>query len=498
MADDHVQFIGFALDASGSPTNIKSSNRVFSLAPKTDQGIDFEKLKEREDKKEDTPLETKSEGREKSTTGNELNKGLSELMDDFVSSIFSYRPLVALSGPVFKQIYSHTVLQNMLDTAKDRLVKIEEDDFEIIYGVPLSEYTETKIYLKQVWEFQHALDAIPGSTLLSLVATFDSFISQILRLMLLERPKLLTGDEGKISIQELLEMSSFDDAKDHFVSKKVDKLMRNSHFEQIRFIKENFVPDIHKYEKIFEFYEVFERRNLVAHGDCLVNKTYIRNLASLGQSVEHLEIGEKLKLSSEYLNRSLDVLTEFGILLIFFLWKHNCKEDMKKIYSQFSDLTYDFIKRGKYSLAKDLLQQAINAQSKDVPDVTIRMMIVNLANCYKYLEDDINCEKTLNSVDWSASTEDFHICVAALNGDFEKLLKFMDDNKLSNKVKKDNFRQWPVFNWVNEDQRFQEKYLEIYGEPFTEIIGEESDSGENLPGSVVAETIEDKSIPELH
>ena len=54
--------------------------------------------------------------------------------------------------------------------------------------------------------------------------------------------------------------------------------MRGSHDEQIEYIEKNLHIDIRNhYEEWGEFIEIFERRNIISHGNYIINSHYVRN-----------------------------------------------------------------------------------------------------------------------------------------------------------------------------------------------------------------------------
>jgi len=460
-----VQYIGFIKNADGRLIDLKHSPKQFTL------------LSEENDT-EEIGTSTKTEKRDSSKESTEtddidLTYTFRVILSSFEATISAYRPLITHTENMFSAFYSQAVLQKMHDTAKEKFVLLEEDKFEQIYGIPINEYPSVKYELKKVTEFKSAFRVIPSSTLLSLVATFDSFLSEVLTTMLRYRPELISESESKISFKELMRMGSFPEAQEHIISQKIDKLMRGSHKDQITFMDANFHTDAKSYDKITQFYEIFERRNLAAHGSCIINETYISNSKELGFYSDNLKVGDELEITEEYLSLSANTVTEFGILLIFTLWKKNCKKDIQLIYDHLAELCYGFIKLEIYSLAADLLNHCLITKTKDVSDISIKRMTINLANCYKKLGLTDKCKETLTGIDWSATTEDFQICVCALNADLSKLFELMDLNYRSNRIKKNDFREWPVFDWVNEENDFLQKYEALYGEAYTsEIAGE--------------------------
>lgn len=79
-----------------------------------------------------------------------------------------------------------------------------------------------------------------------------------------------------------------------------------------------------------------------------------------------------------------------------------------------------------------------------------------------------NSEKAhqvITGLDWSASREDFQICVAAIKGDIDEVVRLMPKVHQGELINKSAFREWPVFDWAREERAVREKFQEVYGEP---------------------------------
>lgn len=78
-------------------------------------------------------------------------------------------------------------------------------------------------------------------------------------------------------------------------------------------------------------------------------------------------------------------------------------------------------------------------------------MIINLANAIRLQDRNEDANRLLDTQDWSATSDDFKICVASVRGDLDKVLKIMDD--LGTRFNPDHYRTWPVFRRTRSDSR---------------------------------------------
>ena len=247
--------------------------------------------------------------------------------------------------------------------------------------------------------------------------------------------------------------------------------MRKSYTEQIKFVESNLnVSIIAHYERWPNFVEIFERRNLVAHGNLIVNEIYVRNCKEVKYTdASNLTIGETLRLSPKYLHSSVELLIEFGILLVFVLGKKHITAQDDKAFQYLNHTGFELIASKRPRLARRLLEFGVK-QKKGCSEETYRMMIVNLANSYKKLKDEAGCLKVIDSIDWSASRDDFQICVASLRGDVERFIELLPKIAGSKSISVRSFREWPVFDWIREDKRIAFEFERVFGEPIARPV----------------------------
>ena len=225
----YPQYLGFWHDEDGDIIDIQISGKRFKLFPKDEYGRKVPREEKEKEKKADEPKQ--SEDLNSDNISFEFNK----LIGKCVESISAYNPLITLSKNLFGAVYSQIVLKEMYDKVHDKLDLIAQDNFEKIYGVSYENYAETKYKLNKIIEFKSAFSVIPSSTLLSLVATFDSILFELLTVLLKFRPEIISDTDSSISIKDLMRMGSFREAKNKVISQKVETLMRGSHQDQVKY-----------------------------------------------------------------------------------------------------------------------------------------------------------------------------------------------------------------------------------------------------------------------
>ena len=134
-------------------------------------------------------------------------------------------------------------------------------------------------------------------------------------------------------------------------------------------------------------------------------------------------------------------MLEFGLSLIFVLWLKHFKDSREIAYESLNGRTYGLIKDGQFRVAARLLNLALYKQTPGASDRINKMMTINLANAYKKLKDVEKAQEVIAKVDWSAATDDFQICVAAVQGNIERVVELMPRADV---IEKSDFHEWPV------------------------------------------------------
>jgi hypothetical protein len=301
------------------------------------------------------------------------------------------------------------------------------------------------------------------------VATFDSYIADIALNILKSQPGRYKDDKKTISVKEVLSMSSFDEVITRLAESEVEDCMRGSHTDQIAFIEAIASVDIRgHYERWPEFIEIFERRNLVAHQKSRVNNIYLSNCAGAKLDVSSIKVGQELILNSSYLKSSVNILLEFGILLLFVIWTKKFKSDTSITYQRFNEVSYNLIRSKNTIVASRLLNFALFKQSRNgSEDAIVKMMLINLANCYKKLGDEPKLKETLASTDWTSAADKFKVSIAALNNDVKTVVSLMPKLTDNEDVGLDGFRTWPVFDSIKGDAEYKSAFETVFGQALT-------------------------------
>jgi len=445
-------YIGIQKDDKGSVMSFASSKvleEVKTLLKK------IENTEQNEQNKEDEEVD--NEG---------VNDSLEGTMRKIVESSHSQSELLFISS-FLSPVYLKVAMENEIIKPIEKLNSIvEEFDNVIIHGLTEEVFIRLPSKRERIERAERALAALPAALLMSAVATFDSNIADVVRDMLRLKPETFRAGSRTISLNEVLQAESIAEIREKFISDEIYEFSRGSHDEQIEYIEKNFNISIRSYWKRWpDFIEIFERRNLIAHGEKTFTKRYVSICLSNGRKGSEKILGRPVKLTNKYIDQAADILLEFGILLVFSLWRKNFPSQEQKAFSNINHTAFKLIENKNYRVAIRVLDYALSLEKVNSEEATRKMMFVNLASAHRHVDDMQKCLDVLNSVDWSAASDEFKICVAALRDEHVAVIGLMKLVVNSDRIKKTDFREWPVFDFIRDNEGFRAKFLEVFGEP---------------------------------
>lgn len=455
MSKDEEEYSGYFGIKNGpegfQQFTLKSSReRVQEWAEATTEAEDKDKPVDEVEQKPD-------EGKEES---------LESLMERFSDTIMSYYSLIDTTYTIPSVLLYAHVQMEVVKPLADHAVCISDDGNLKIYGLNASQHAQLAKAGLKINRIKNGTEALPSSTLLSLVAAFDSMISDLVAFMLKGRKEKLNISDKSVPISEILAANSIDDLVERFVADQVYELLRGSHDEQVGFLERTFDIDVRTgWLSWSDFIEIFERRNLLAHGETFYTRRYLNICQKHGQAKNLGAEGERIELDKKYLQGAADILLEFFILITFSLWRKHFKESSNLAFDALNHSGFKLIVEERFSAADNILAYGLSLKNTNCSEVTRRMMTINRANALKKMGDKRTAAKVLSSLEWNAAADKFQICEAAVRDDIEAVVAKLDIVHKTEAISASDIREWPVFDGVREDKSFQAEFEKVFQEP---------------------------------
>lgn len=429
-------------------------------------------------------------------SASENEESFSDIIDRLMSSLMSFYDLIDIIATV-RSIFPNLFIEREFHSFRRELPEVDRIGDYTILGVPPEKVSSLNRKIRRLYHIKDGISSIPANVLMGLVARFDANISRLVRYLLYIRKEKLANSDRAIPVKDILSANSFDDLISDLIDDEIHSLMRGSHEDQIKYIEDNFSIKIRDgFELWPQFIEIFERRNLAAHGEGYVNSRYDRICSKAKVPNDfRLPFRERVTFNDKYLRRSTDILLEFSVLLTWWIWLKHEPDDTLNAYNKINSATYEMIHEKRYRLASRILKSCLSRRSNDSPEYIRRMMTVNLANCLKKLDDAKGFEEAISMFDWSASSDEFKISVASLRGDLDTVCALMPRVVSDELVGKSGLREWPVFDWVRDDDRFCQTFRELFGEPvqLPKIGDNRTREGEAAPKFIEGEVTQDET-----
>ena len=417
-------------------------------------GSDLESLKLQLSKPK-IPISEQNVNNEKEIEKKDIQKDLNKAMFRVVDMANSQSALLSMSA-TFRLVYLGFNIEKEFVSIVENSSHVVENFSEYnIYGVSKELFDKLSPHIDRVDTAKKGLDALPSALLMSIVATFDSNLADIVRDMFTLKSNFFRSAKKTISLNEVFQASSVEEIREKIVSDEIYQFSRGSHEEQVQYIQENFHINIMNHWKRWpDFIEVFERRNLIAHGEKKFTKRYMEICQKHGHKGSDKTLDEVVKLTDGYLSQAVDVLSEFSILLIFSLWRKHFPDQEKHAFEIINHISYKFIENKAYTVPIRLLEYAITIKSSNFQESLKRMMYVNLASAYKHFDkkDEKKFLEIINKDIWASSSDNYKICIESLKENLMEVTRLMPLVVSSKTLDKSDFRRWPVFDFVRENK----------------------------------------------
>jgi hypothetical protein len=367
---------------------------------------------------------------------------------------------------VMTTFYPNTLAKaEIVDDILTGAYKVKSQENYSIYLIDDHKTARITKALERINKTASGLRQFPHALLLSMVATFDSQMSDVVRAMLSIKSDKLRSGQKQISLSSIMEASSLQEIIDDAVTDEVYQFSRNSHDEQVKYIEDNFDIEIRKSWKRWpDIIEIFETRNLVAHGEDKYTSRYVSICVRHKHKGSEKLLGKDISIYPKYLRQSLDTLLEFSVLLVFSLWRKHVAVDENLAFATLNEVVFELILNRRANVAVFISEFALSLRNTSIKEATRLRIVVNLASAHMHSKNEEGANKILDGVDWSATSDDFKVCVAALRKDTSEIRRLLPMIKASGSIAADDFRDWPVFEFVREEPEFQECFLDVFGQ----------------------------------
>lgn len=288
------------------------------------------------------------------------------------------------------------------------------------------------------------------SLLLLAASVAEIFTSRLLMIHYTEHPDAL--GESTIPIKKIRSYENLDDILELAAEEKVEETMRKPAKEWLQSLFDIIgVPPNLVRDRFTDFDEAFARRNALIHNDGLVGSRYLARCATVSAEKAPKK-GDFLEVSLQYLNDRVDVfISVLGYAGHAYLAKLD-KLNNNRRFMITNDQTIKELDCDRFALAVNLCTVVENDPHADEANKLIAL--VNKAQSLKWSGNDVECQKTLDTVDWSTREDKFKLAETVLKDNYDEAVRIAKRCIANKQMTIDDLMSWPLFRKCRERNLF--------------------------------------------
>ena len=352
--------------------------------------------------------------------------------------------------------------------------KKENENGSFDLDIPNEKLRTFKKIEKKKMRAEKAFQLIPPTYIVSAVSMFDSFLAGLIRCIYNLKPELLLESNMNFLYRDLVEYDSIKEVKKKIIESTIEKLFRDSHTEQIVWIEKSIdIKTLRDFAGWPNYIELTERRNLFVHSEGVVSSQYIDECKKGGYKVDGISIGSRLLADKTYFYQSYNLLYEMAIMLtqilINKLYIGKYSEDTSERDNILITCVFDLIVDKHYEIAINVSNFASDGKTfkRNLKDKAF--IELNLAQAYKWSGKSDKCKELLDSMDVSIMNNDLKIPKLTLEDNFDAVYPLMlSVGDSSDILKKDSYRDWPIFREIRKEKEFADTFKMIFNEELVE------------------------------
>lgn len=297
------------------------------------------------------------------------------------------------------------------------------------------------------------------SSFVTLMSYFDFLLSDLIHYFYRKYPESLSSKELPLTLRELKLLGGVDDAVDWVINKEADSILYDNLGKQKLYLKNTLKIDtadnIINWKKLVE---AMERRHIIVHNDCKINKRYLSNVdpSQVPEPAKDLKEGTRVRITESYFRSVFEEICVSGMILLQVCWRKWEKDDTKNADQQLINHDiYDALVKKDWTCAERL---GLFAKGCDVTDQACRLVLdVNYCQSLKWQGKKDELEKELKKFDVSALSPKFALAVYALKSDPDGFYRNIENAIIVDKITKGNFMEWPLFRELRKDPAYEDK-----------------------------------------
>ena len=404
----------------------------------------------------------------KKSKGARGREGFGTLTNRFIQEIDSLAQTIPLA--MISIGGAHKTALDSFTTHIDQF-GLDKDSNAGTVSIPVDHWLRFQALKRRVDRTAAAQVLVPRSFLVALVSQYDAFLGRLIQAILVVKPEILNASEKVLKFSELLTFGTVDAARDHFIEKEIETVLRRSHAEQFEWLEGVFGGPLRKELTVWPiFIELTERRNLFVHTGGQVSGQYLATCTKHGVDCTNAERGSALTVSPAYFQKSYEAVFEIGVKLAHVFWRKLRPDERELADGNLNSLTYDLIVDQKFELAKCLLDFALDVLKTHASAEHRLRFAINRVQAHKWSGDHGTATALLDKEDFSALGFQYQLAEAVLRDNFARAYSIIEQMGKAGPLTLGDYREWPLFQEIRKETKFDEAILRIFGEPLNKVF----------------------------
>ena len=178
-------------------------------------------------------------------------------------------------------------------------------------------------------------------------------------------------------------------------------------------------------------------------------------------------MGAKLVVTDDYFDKVYECLFEIGLQLAHVLWRSLNKSDRSNADKHIVEKAVELIHEEKFGLSSRVSDFFLKGMKSEFSSERIkREALINLAYCYKKMEDNDHANSVLDGEDWSAVGPDLMILIHILRSNFLESANLMRALEATKANQKEEYYTNPLYSEFVRTTEFLDMFKEIYNEDY--------------------------------
>ena len=296
-----------------------------------------------------------------------------------------------------------------------------------------------------------------------LVSYFDFLLSDLIRYFYRKHPDILSTKELPLTLMELTELGSVNDAIDSVINKEADNVLYGSLDKQKNYfnntLKINTKDNIINWSKLEE---AMERRHIIVHNNCKINRRYLTSvdLSQIPEKTNALKEGTQVRITESYFRSVFNEICVSGFILIQDCWRKWEKDDISSADFRLILDTYNELSKANWTCAERL---GLFSKECKVEDQASRLILdVNYCQSLKWQGKEGELDEELKKFDISALSPNFALAVYALKSDRDRFYDSIKNAVIVDKMLEEHFMEWPLFRERRQDSDYEARIKAVF------------------------------------